>query len=143
MNEISFDIIDTPWEYFMAMFPPEKIGLIVMIAAAVFALTQVIKVVFRGRRLPTLGPTSLRLIATISAFPITMGVWPVQHPGSIAAVALIAWGIAHLIAEKGMAFLQEFFPRVYRVLNAEPDRRLQNKGPERGQYERRRDGSGR
>lgn len=137
-NADVFDDINTPWEYILALFPPEKIGLIVMIAAAVFALTQVIKVLFRDRRLPTLGPTPLRLVAMLSAYPITMGIWPVQHPSSVVAVALISWGIAHLISEKGMALMGEFLPRVYRALNAEPNRRLRNKGPRRGQYERRR-----
>ena len=130
--------IDNPWDYALALFPPEKLGFILLIALAVFALTQAIKVIFRiSQKLPTLGQTALRLVAVGSAFPLAYGVWPVRDLAAIAPIALISWGLAHLTAEKGMAALAEFSPRWHRVLNASPNRRIDDKGPKRGQYERR------
>ena len=130
--------IDSPLDYALALFPQEKLGFILLIALAVFALTQAIKVIFRiSQKLPTLGQTALRLVAVGSAFPLAYGVWPVKDLAAIAPIALISWGLAHLTAEKGMAALAEFYPRVYRVLNAEKNRRLEDNGPKRGQYERR------
>ena len=132
--------IDSPLDYALALFPQEKLGFILLIALAVFALTQAIKVIFRiSQKLPTLGQTALRLVAVGSAFPLAYGVWPVKDLAAIAPIALISWGLAHLTAEKGMAALAEFYPRVYRVLNASPEMRREDRGPKRGQYERRRE----
>ena len=128
-------------DYALALFPPEKLGFILLIALAVFALTQTFKWVFRKTdRLPELNQTVLRLLAVASAFPLTYGIWPVQGGWlSITPIALIAFGLAHLIAEYGMAALKEFAPRWYRVLNAEPENRREDVGPKRGKYERRRE----
>ena len=132
--------IDSPLDYALALFPPEKLGFILLIALAVFALTQAIKIIFRvSRKLPTLTQVALRLIAVGSAFPLAWGVWPVRELAAIAPIALISWGLAHLTAEKGMAALAEFYPRIYRVLNASPEMRREDRGPKRGQYERRRE----
>ena len=132
--------IDSATDYFLALFPPEKLGFILLIALAVFALTQAIKVIFRvSQKLPTLTQVALRLVAVGSAFPLAYGVWPVKDLAAIAPIALISWGLAHLTAEKGMAVLKEFAPRWYRVLNAEPENRREDVGPKRGQYERRRE----
>lgn len=132
--------IDSTLDYALALFPPEKLGFILLIALAVFAFTQAIKVIFRiSQKLPTLTQVALRLVAVGSAFPLAYGVWPVRDLAAIAPIALISWGLAHLTAEKGMAALREFLPRWYRVLNGEPNRRHEDKGPKRGQYDRRRE----
>ena len=132
--------IDNPLDYALALFPTEKLGFILLIALAVFALTQAIKIVFRiSQKLPTLGQAALRLVAVGSAFPLAYGVWPVRDLAAIAPIALISWGLAHATAKFGMKALKEFFPRVYRVLDASPNLRHEDKGPTRGQYDRRRE----
>jgi len=112
--------IDSPQDYLLALFPPEKLGFILLIALAVFAFTQVLKVVFRNsEKLPTLGQTALRLVAVASAFPLAYAIWPVREWLAVAPIALVAWGLAHVTSEYGMAALCEFFPRIYRVLNGD------------------------
>ncbi len=112
----------------------------ILTALVVFVLTQAIKLTFKTRdNLPTLGPRALRLLALASAFPLAYMMSPLPGWRVVLPVALVAWGIAHLIAEKGMAALAEFYPRIFRVLNAAPNRRFEDKGPKRGKHERRRE----
>lgn len=109
-------------------------------ALVVFVLVQAVKLTCKTRNnLPTLGPAALRLLALASAFPLAYMLSPLSGWRVVLPVALVAWGLAHLTAEKGMAALAEFYPRVFRVLNASPNRRFEDNGPKRGQYERRRE----
>ena len=109
-------------------------------ALLVFILVQAVKLTFKTRdNLPTLGPSALRLLALASAFPLAYMLSPLPGWRVALPVALVAWGLAHLTAEKGMAALAEFYPRVYRVLNASPEMRREDCGPKRGQYDRRRE----
>ena len=109
-------------------------------ALVVFVLVQVVKLTFKTRdNLPTLGPAALRLLALASAFPLAYMLSPLPGWRVVLPVALVAWFLAHLTAEYGMAALKEFTPRWYRVLNAEPENRREDVGPKRGKYDRRRE----
>jgi len=121
------------WDYVFSLFPPDKISLIFLITAGVFAVTQAFKVVLKK----FVGAVVLRTFAIASAFPIAMGIWPVKDYGSITAVALIGWYLAHLLAVYGMKILKEYAPRFYRTINGEPDRRKRNSGPRTKKGERR------
>ena len=112
--------IDSPMDYALSLFPPSELGKILLIALAVFAFTQVLKVIFRNsEKLPTLGQTALRLVAVASAFPLAYAIWPVREWLAVTPIALVAWGLSHVTAEYGMRALEEFFPRIYRVFNGD------------------------
>ena len=139
--EDPFDIL----AWFLALFSQAEwrtVALLIvapiLTALVVFVLVQAVKLTFKTRNnLPTLGPRALRALALASAFPLAYTMSPLQGWRVILPVALISWGLAHLTAEKGMAMLAEFYPRVFRALNASPNRRHEDVGPKRGQYERR------
>ena len=141
--EDPFDIL----AWFLALFSQAEwrtVALLILAplltALLVFILVQAVKLTFKTRNnLPTLGPRALRLLALASAFPLAYMLSPLPGWRVVLPVALVAWGIAHLTAEKGMAVLAEFYPRVFRVLNASPNLRHEDNGPARGQHDRRRE----
>ena len=141
--EDPFDIL----AWFLALFSQAEWRTVAMLILAplltallVFILVQAVKLTFKTRdNLPTLGPSALRLLALASAFPLAYMLSPLPEWRVALPVALVAWGLAHLTAEKGMAALAEFYPRVFRVLNAAPNRRFEDKGPKRGQHDRRKE----
>ncbi len=97
-------------------------------ALAIFAFSQVLKIIFRiNTALPGLGPLTMRLVAALSSYPLTWAIMAanndaISHWAIPVPHALIAWLFAHGISEYGMAGLREMFPKVYRIFNA--DRRV-------------------
>ena len=92
---------------------------------ALFALTQTLKNIFRlDDRLPGLGPISLRLFVTASAYPLTWAVmvadgnvishWSVPLP-----YALVSGYLAHVLGEYGMRILYAVKPTWARALNSD------------------------
>lgn len=132
------------------LFPGGELGALVLVAltftgktlfvgASTFVATQFIKVLFRNRRgLPTLGPMPLRVAAFLIAVFLSVGLWVIDDFEQILGAALIASFLAHITAEYGMAWLREFSPRIYRVVNADPDRRRRKPGRPPRKGERRR-----
>lgn len=146
-EEIQFQQPDGLLDHIFAFFPPELWGWIILAALAVFFFTQAIKFVFKANSsLPGLGPTLLRAVAVLSAYPITycmliMSGNAPAHWVTPVPIALIAWGLSHVLAEYGMSVLYCWKPTLARRINADADMRFRDKGPPRGKYERRRDRS--
>lgn len=140
-EEFQFQQPDGLLEHVFAFFPPELWGWIIPAALAVFFLTQAVKFIFKtNASLPGLGPTLLRAVAVLSAYPITVAMLElsndvISHWFIPVPIALIAWGLAHLLAEHGMSVLYWWKPSLARRINADADRRMENRGPPKGQYE--------
>ena len=143
-------VIDDPWDiltWLLSLFSQSEWRTTVLLilspiltAFIVFVLIQAVKVVFKTRdNLPTLGPVSLRVLAFASAFPLAYMLSPLPRWRVILPVALVAWFLAHLTAEYGMSALKEFAPRWQRILDGDRNRRHEDVGPKRGQYEQRRE----
>lgn len=129
---------DSLWDVALALFPPDQWSVLILIALATFAVTQMVKTVFKLRvDSDGLRPLSLRVFAAASAFPIAWGLWPVKQVPAVLAVGFIGWLLSHALAEYGMRVFRTVAPTWYRRFNAEPDRRFENRGPRKGQTERR------
>lgn len=126
----------------LALFPPAEWSVIILIALATFAVTLLLKVVFKlSMDGDGLTPRTLRIFAAASAFPIAWGLWPVKQVPAVLAIALIGWLLAHILNKYGGRVFMRVFrtvaPTWYRRFNAEPDHRFENRGPRKGQTERR------
>ena len=141
-----FDALDQPdsvYDLILTYLPPGLWGWIIPAALATFFVTQAVKYIFKtNTSLPGLGPTLLRAVAVLSAYPITVAMLEmsndvISHWFIPVPIALIAWGLAHSLAEYGMSVIYWWKPALARRINADADRRMENRGPPKGQYERR------
>src|SRR3990167_6327432 len=103
----------------------EMWGRILPSALAIFAGTQFVKITARVVDfLPVAGPHILRLVAGALAYPLTRLVMEidgnvVSHWALPLPHMLIAWGLAHVLAERGMAILYWWKPDLARLFNAD------------------------
>lgn len=110
-----------------------------LIAVAVFLTVQIIKRTFKvSDKLPTLGWKSVHLISLACSAGWSYTLLDGVALDDKAAFAVFGWALAWAIAAYGMGLLQMFAPRLYRVIEAEDDRRRQDSGPPVGTVDRRR-----
>lgn len=108
-------------EALSAIAGSELWGRIFFATISIFSVTEALKFVLSLHKKTKPSPAVVRLFAGFAAYPLTLATmladgnilthWiiPVPH-------ALIAWLLAHYMAEYLSPFIKEFFPRLHKVL---------------------------